>query len=41
MSAIAISVGREKPTGETQTQVLKRLETLALDIAPALGWKRP
>lgn len=25
----------------TQAQILKRLEILALDIAPALGWKRP
>ncbi len=25
----------------TQTQILKRLEILARDIAPALGWKRP
>lgn len=41
MSAFAISVGRHKPTGETQAPILKRLLTLALDIAPALGWKRP
>ncbi|VVM78803.1 hypothetical protein PS664_02174 [Pseudomonas fluorescens] len=25
----------------TQAQILKRLEILAQDIAPALGWKKP